>query len=271
MTALRRRSSRRTRRPATRPSTSATTALGALLRLRPRVPDPRRRRGRLQGALQPRRHPDGAVGLRGRRPVRPHREEAVLPRRARVAGLQLRHAGLRPPLRVLPELGHLAGAARSRRGLDASPRRARSTLVRAAVRSGARSVVSTYNEPLITTEWAVEVFKAARAAGLLTGYVSNGNGTPEVLEYLAPWIDLVQSRSEGLRRPAVPELRRAPASPCSTRSAGCTRWASGSRSSRSSFPASTTRTRNSESSPRSSPACRPTSRGTSRRSIRTTG
>jgi pyruvate formate lyase activating enzyme len=51
-------------------------------------------------------------------------------------------------------------------------------------------VVSTYNEPLITSEWAVEVFKQARAAGLATGFVSNGNGTPQVLEYLRPWVDL---------------------------------------------------------------------------------
>ena len=57
-------------------------------------------------------------------------------------------------------------------------------------RLDARVVVSTYNEPLITSEWAVEIFKAARAAGLITAYVSNGNGTPRVLEYIRPWIDL---------------------------------------------------------------------------------
>jgi len=63
-------------------------------------------------------------------------------------------------------------------------------LVREAVAHGARVLVSTYNEPLITSEWAVAVFKEARAAGLATGFVSNGNGTPEVLEYLRPWVDL---------------------------------------------------------------------------------
>jgi pyruvate formate lyase activating enzyme len=51
-------------------------------------------------------------------------------------------------------------------------------------------VVSTYNEPLITSEWAVEIFKHVKAAGLMTGYVSNGNGTPRVLEYIRPWVDL---------------------------------------------------------------------------------
>jgi len=70
--------------------------------------------------------------------------------------------------------------------LEASPE----TLVREAVRQGAKVLVSTYNEPLITSEWAVAVFKEAKAAGLVTGFVSNGNGTPQVLEYLRPWIDL---------------------------------------------------------------------------------
>ena len=63
-------------------------------------------------------------------------------------------------------------------------------LVQDALRQHARVIVSTYNEPLITSEWAVAVFKEAKAAGLTTGYVSNGNGTPQVLEYLRPWVDL---------------------------------------------------------------------------------
>lgn len=63
-------------------------------------------------------------------------------------------------------------------------------IVDAALRHGADAVVSTYNEPLITAEWAVEVFRRARQAGLLTGFVSNGNATPEVLRYLRPWLDL---------------------------------------------------------------------------------
>jgi pyruvate formate lyase activating enzyme len=63
-------------------------------------------------------------------------------------------------------------------------------LVADALRLGARVLVSTYNEPLITSEWAVAVFKEAKAAGLVTAFVSNGNGTPEVIEYLRPWVDL---------------------------------------------------------------------------------
>jgi pyruvate formate lyase activating enzyme len=64
------------------------------------------------------------------------------------------------------------------------------SLVQDALRQGAKIVVSTYNEPLITSEWAVAIFNEARAQGLVTAFVSNGNGTPRVLEYLRPHIDL---------------------------------------------------------------------------------
>jgi pyruvate formate lyase activating enzyme len=70
--------------------------------------------------------------------------------------------------------------------MQASPE----ALVEDALRQGARLLVSTYNEPLITSEWAVEIFKAARAAGLATAFVSNGNGTERVIEFLRPWVDL---------------------------------------------------------------------------------
>ena len=63
-------------------------------------------------------------------------------------------------------------------------------MVNDALAQGARALVSTYNEPLITSEWAAAVFKEARAAGLVTAFVSNGNGTPEVLEYIRPYVDL---------------------------------------------------------------------------------
>jgi pyruvate formate lyase activating enzyme len=56
------------------------------------------------------------------------------------------------------------------------------------IRSGARVVASSYNEPLITSEWAKEIFELASQAGLACAYVSNGNATDEVLEYLRPYI-----------------------------------------------------------------------------------
>ncbi len=73
----------------------------------------------------------------------------------------------------------------------------REKLVRAALDSGCRSIISTYNEPLITSEWAVEIFKEAKRYSLVTGYVSNGNATPEVLDYLRPWLDLYKIDLKG--------------------------------------------------------------------------
>lgn len=62
-------------------------------------------------------------------------------------------------------------------------------LVGVALRERAKLIVSSYNEPLITAEWSAAVFERARDAGLLCAFVSNGNGTPEVLDFLAPRID----------------------------------------------------------------------------------
>src|SRR5574341_2249529 len=63
-------------------------------------------------------------------------------------------------------------------------------LVGLASQYNAPVIASTYNEPLITSEWAVAIFKEAKLAGLKTAYISNGNATPQVLEYLRPWVDL---------------------------------------------------------------------------------
>ena len=70
-------------------------------------------------------------------------------------------------------------------------------LVALALRHGATVITSTYNEPLITSEWAVEVFKEARKAGLVCSYVSNGNGTERVLDYIAPHVDLYKVDLKG--------------------------------------------------------------------------
>lgn len=82
-------------------------------------------------------------------------------------------------------------------------------LVEIGKRTGARAVVSSYNEPLITSEWAVEVFKQASAIGFLCAYVSNGNATREVLEYIKPYvraykIDLKSMRDKNYRQLGAP-------------------------------------------------------------------
>lgn len=61
-------------------------------------------------------------------------------------------------------------------------------LVALARQRGAQLVGSSYNEPLITSEWAVAVFRQAVAAGLKCVYISNGNATREVLEYIRPYV-----------------------------------------------------------------------------------
>jgi pyruvate formate lyase activating enzyme len=61
-------------------------------------------------------------------------------------------------------------------------------MVQLAKRSGASVIASSYNEPLITAEWAVGIFKQAQQAGLKCVFISNGNATPEALRYLRPYL-----------------------------------------------------------------------------------
>lgn len=78
-------------------------------------------------------------------------------------------------------------------------------LVNIAEQKNARIIVSTYNEPLITTEWAVAIFKKAKEAGMDCAFVSNGNATPEALEMLRPYlsaykIDLKSMQDKNYRK-----------------------------------------------------------------------
>ena len=128
----------------------------------------------------------------------PDREEAVLPRAIRASlaysfgmlGCDL-HCGYCQNWVTSQALRDPAATLRLAPGVARGPGRD------APLQRGARVIVSTYNEPLITSEWAVEVFRQARAAGLATGFVSNGNGTPEVLDYLRPWVDLYKVDLKG--------------------------------------------------------------------------
>ena len=84
--------------------------------------------------------------------------------------------------------------------MDVSPRQ----LVDIAQRYDAKLVATSYNEPLITSEWAVDVFKEAKRRGFTTAYISNGNATRRVLEYIRPWtncykIDLKSMRDKNYR------------------------------------------------------------------------
>lgn len=61
-------------------------------------------------------------------------------------------------------------------------------MVELAKRAGAEVIASSYNEPLITSEWAVSIFRKAVQAGLKCVFISNGNATPEALAYLRPYL-----------------------------------------------------------------------------------
>lgn len=71
--------------------------------------------------------------------------------------------------------------------------------VQLALRCGARVLTSTYNEPLITSEWAVALFRQGKRHGLVTSYVSNGNATLEVLDFLRPHVDLYKVDLKSMR------------------------------------------------------------------------
>jgi pyruvate formate lyase activating enzyme len=82
-------------------------------------------------------------------------------------------------------------------------------IVATAVRSGARLIASSYNEPLITSEWAVDIFKLAKPHGLRGLFVSNGNATREALEFIRPYvvgykIDLKSMQDKNYRQLGTP-------------------------------------------------------------------
>jgi pyruvate formate lyase activating enzyme len=79
-------------------------------------------------------------------------------------------------------------------------------IVALALEQDCRVLTSTYNEPLITAEWAVAVFRAGRPHGLVGSFVSNGNATPEVLEYLRPYVDLYKVDLKAFRDAAYRQL-----------------------------------------------------------------
>lgn len=65
-----------------------------------------------------------------------------------------------------------------------------SDIVDTAVERRAPVIVSTYNEPLITADWAARIFEQAKEKNLLCGFVSNGFASPVAIDFLRPVIDL---------------------------------------------------------------------------------
>ena len=73
-------------------------------------------------------------------------------------------------------------------------------MIHLAKRTNSRIIASSYNEPLITSEWAAAIFREAKQAGLKCVYVSNGNATPETLQYLRPWLDAYKVDLKSMRQ-----------------------------------------------------------------------
>ncbi len=165
--------------------------------------------------------PDGAVrcvacghrclirpGRRGLCRVRFNRDGRLLVPRGYVAALQCDPVEKKPFFHVLPGAGALtfgmlgcdfhcgycqnwvtSQALRDRHAGadigDVTPE----VLISLAEQQDARIVASSYNEPLITAEWAAEVFRPAWRRGFVTGFVSNGNATAEALDFIGPLTD----------------------------------------------------------------------------------
>ena len=89
-------------------------------------------------------------------------------------------------------------------GRPLSPKQA----VAEALHYGCSGVTFTYNEPTIFIEYALDVIREAKAAGLYANFVTNGYMTPEATELLGPHLDAVSidfkgSGEEGFMRKYV--------------------------------------------------------------------
>ncbi len=65
----------------------------------------------------------------------------------------------------------------------------RSKIVADARRAGSRSIAYTYTEPTVFFEYACDISRLARQAGIANIYVTNGYMTPEMLDAYHPYLD----------------------------------------------------------------------------------
>ena len=180
----------------------------ALLRLRPPLPDPARSRRDLPRPLQRRRRRCGcrSATWRGCSSTRSRRSPSSTRSRAR------RRSPSACSAATTTAATARTGSRRRRCGI---PRRwhrpirvSPGEIVSAAKRAGARIVTSTYNEPLITSEWAVAVFKAAKAEGLVCSLRLERQRHPGGARVPAAVGLALQGRPQGLPRPALPRPGR---------------------------------------------------------------
>jgi pyruvate formate lyase activating enzyme len=70
-----------------------------------------------------------------------------------------------------------------------------------ARRFDCQGVTFTYNEPTIFAEYALDVMRAAKSAGLFANFVTNGYMTPEAVEAIGPHLDAVSIDFKGSGEP----------------------------------------------------------------------
>jgi pyruvate formate lyase activating enzyme len=88
------------------------------------------------------------------------------------------------------------------------------SLIAQAVSGGCAAVVVTFSEPLVAIEWCIHVLRAARAAGLAAGLVTNGAATPEALRFAVPHLDFCKVDLKGFTEEAYATLGGALAPVC---------------------------------------------------------
>lgn len=81
-------------------------------------------------------------------------------------------------------------------GQSAAPAR----IVENALASGSESIAYTYTEPTIFFEYAFDVAKRARQAGVANIYVTNGYMTPEMLDMFHPYLDAANVDLKAFRK-----------------------------------------------------------------------
>jgi pyruvate formate lyase activating enzyme len=64
-------------------------------------------------------------------------------------------------------------------------------IVQNAIRAGCQSISCTYTEPTIFAEYALEIMKLSREAGLRNIWVSNGYMSRNCLDAIRPWLDAI--------------------------------------------------------------------------------
>ncbi|MBM3205850.1 radical SAM protein, partial [Candidatus Shapirobacteria bacterium] len=85
------------------------------------------------------------------------------------------------------QIAHLNGASLN---LDQEKLLSPQEAVKMALKSQAQGIALTYNEPAIWLEYSLDVFKLAKKENLYTVWVTNGYGSQEAIDLIAPFLDV---------------------------------------------------------------------------------